>query len=178
MSAVAFNGYGSNGIFAAAITDNDRSRTVGSIPPLPPSMTTIGDEDHHCCRRYRLLPQPTMTAIAVVNDDDWSRRLHPTIASIDDDHRQQRPACQKTLGWRHQRRAKPPSDPSHRRLHCRRSLLTKDCNAAVNDDDRCHRLNSTAASDKDDRHWQRPPTPPSVSMIGAVGSTHCRLRRE
>jgi hypothetical protein len=28
----------------------------------------------------------TMTAIAVVNNNDWKRWLHPIVASIDDDH--------------------------------------------------------------------------------------------
>ena len=115
LSAAAVDGCGSDGIFAAAVNNNDWNRTVGSIPLPPPSMTTIVDEDRHHRRRYRLPPQPTMAAIAVVNDNDRSRRL-PTIAFIDDDHRRQRPACQRTLGRRHQRRARPLSDPSHRRL--------------------------------------------------------------
>jgi hypothetical protein len=81
----AVDGCGSNGIFAAANNDNNWRRTVGSIPPPPSSMTTIINKDRHCRCRYRPPLQPTMTAIAVVNDGDWSRRLHPTIASIGDD---------------------------------------------------------------------------------------------
>ena len=52
-------------------------------------MTTIVDEDRHHCRGYRPPPQSTITAIAVVNDNDQSHRLHPTIAFIDNDLRQQ-----------------------------------------------------------------------------------------
>jgi len=115
-SAAAVDGCGSDGIFAAAVNYTTWNRTVSSIPLPPPSMTTIVDDDHHCRRCYRPPPQPTMAAIAVVNDDDRSRRLHPTITSIDDDRRQQRPACQRTLGQHHQCRARPPSDSSHRRL--------------------------------------------------------------
>ncbi len=139
-------------------------------------MTTIVDKDRHCCRRYRLPPQPTMTAIAVVNDNDWSRRLHPTIASIDDDRRQQRPACQRTLDWCHQCRVRPLLDASHCRLLRQQSLLTKTANAAINDYDQHRWLHPTATSVKDDRCQQRLPTPPSMSTIGAIGSTHCRLR--
>ena len=51
-------------------------------------MTTIIDKDRHHQRHYRPPPQPTMAAIAVVNEDDRSRRLHPTIASIDGNRRQ------------------------------------------------------------------------------------------
>jgi hypothetical protein len=41
LSAAAVNGYGSDGIFAAAVNNKDRRCTIGSIPPPPPSMTTI-----------------------------------------------------------------------------------------------------------------------------------------
>ena len=151
LSAAAVDGCGSNGIFATAINDNNRPPTVGSIPPPPPSMITIIDKDRHFRRHYQPPTQPTMTAITMVNDNDWSRWLHPTVASIDDDRCQQRPVCQRTLGWRHQRRARPPSDPSHRCLRRQRSSLTKTAIAAVNyDDQRCW-LHPTAASAKDDR---------------------------
>jgi hypothetical protein len=45
-------------------------------------MMTIFNEDRHCCRRYQPPMQSTMTPIIVVNDDDWSRQFHPTVASI------------------------------------------------------------------------------------------------
>ena len=172
---MAVDGCGSDGIFAAADNNNDWRCTVGSIRPPPPSMTTIVDKDCHRRRRYRPLLQPTMTDIAVVNDDYQSHRLHPIVASIDNNRRQRRPACQRTLGWRHQRRAWPPSDPFHCRLRQRRSLLTKTANTAVNNKDWPRRLHPTAASAKDDRCQQRPPTLPSMTTIGVVGSTHCHL---
>jgi hypothetical protein len=109
-SAAAVDGCGSDGIFAAADNDNDRRRTVGSIPPPPSSMTTIVNEDRHRHCRYRPALQPKMTAIAVVNDDDRSRRLHPTVASIDDDRRRQRPACQSWVGAIN-------AGQGHRRIH-------------------------------------------------------------
>ena len=88
---------------------------VGSIPPLPPSTTTFVDEDRHRRRRHRPPPQSTMTAIATIKDVDWRRRLHHTAASVNDDHRQGRPACQRTLGRRHHCRARPPLSPLCRR---------------------------------------------------------------
>ena len=115
-SAAAVDGCGCNGTFAAADNDNNRRRIVSSIPPPPPSMTTIVNKDHHCRRHYQPPLQLTMTAIAVVNDNDWSRQVHPIVASIDDNHHRQRPTCQRTLGQRHQHRARPPSDPSYRHL--------------------------------------------------------------
>jgi hypothetical protein len=97
-SAAVVDDCGSNGIFAAADNDKDRRRTVGSIPPPPPSMTTIVDKDQHCRRHYQPPLQLTMTAIAVVNDNDRSRRLHPKVASIDKDCHQRRLTCQRMLG--------------------------------------------------------------------------------
>jgi hypothetical protein len=94
-SAAVVDRCSSDGIFAAAVNDNDRGYTVGSIPLPPLSMTTIVDKDRHCRRRYRLPPQPTMTVIAMVNDNDWSRRLHPTVASIDNNHHPRRPAAKE-----------------------------------------------------------------------------------
>jgi len=85
--------------------------TVGSIPLPPLSTTTVVDKDRYHRRRHRPLPQSMTTIITAVKDNNQRRQLHPTAASIDEDHCGQRSACQQTLGWRHHRRTRPPSSP-------------------------------------------------------------------
>ena len=81
------------------------------------------------------------------------------------------------LGRHYQHRVRPPSDPSHRHLRRQQSLLAKTANNPINNDNQRHWLNPTAASIKDDHCRQRPPMMPSMTSTGAVGSTHCHLRR-
>ncbi len=93
---------------------------------------TVVNEDHHCRRQWQWLvpsapshrhlcwwwPSLTKNTNTAVNDNDWHRQLHPTVASVDDDCCQQRLACKQTLGWRHYPRARPPSSPLCRQGTC------------------------------------------------------------
>jgi len=139
--------------------------------PLPLQYTmTIVDKNRYCCRRHRLPPQSTTTAIAVINNKDRRCWLHPTrllsrTTVIDKD--------------RYRRRRHWPLPP-----------LPTTAITTVNNDDWCRQLHpTTAASIDNNRRQQRPLSPPSTAATVDNGHhrwcqrrwsapsapSHCRL---